>query len=108
MSGNYSICDRNVLDSLTEEGGTAYLWARERIPNDRMGYAAERFAREVERVAPLIRHFTRLAADQFAGQEPELALTDETLEDLFRFVMKRHSSFRFKGEKRSWVDRLAP
>lgn len=84
---NYSILDQNVLGSLSEAGQRAYMWARERLEGDRLGYAAERFAREVDLLTEFLEPFLKDACPS-----------------LLKYILDRHSAYRFKGEKRSWTN----
>lgn len=89
---NLSVLYRNVLDGLrTELGQDAFLWATEQRFNDRLCYAAERFAHEVEVLTAGLRPMLELAARAHEGCD---------VDDLERFLLRRHANWTAGGNVR--------
>lgn len=92
MRANLPILYQNVMLGLrTELGRDAFLWATELTGNDRMCYAAERFAHEVETLTSRLRPMLDLAAEAHEGCD---------VDDLERFVLRRHANWRMGGNMR--------
>lgn len=88
----------NVMDGLRSElGRDAFLWATERQQNDRMCYAAEAFAHEVERIVdtvwPLLRRGFALHGVDSAAKQIDLTV----------FMLRRHAHWRFPGRNEAWI-----
>ena len=87
---NMPILYRNILDSLPDGiAQDAFLWAVERPGEDHMCYRAERFAREVDQIANILRPMLDSAAKNHGLQAADL--------DLERFILTRHANWRFCG-----------
>lgn len=81
---NYSILERNVLDSLEhEEAKSAFLRATTLPKNDRYSYAAEAIAREVDKLCSLLKPAVGFAAKPFQAN-------NEVQSDLLAFILRRH------------------
>lgn len=116
MSGasNYTPLEQNVLSYLDEIGAAAFMWARERLMNDRLAYKAEAFANEVQHLWHVNQHFFGIAVrlhnegvERGDPHYPGDLIENESgvIDRLCEFVMDRHAAFRFPGEKRSWTRR---
>lgn len=79
---NYSVLEDNVLSSFDcEVAKVAFLWARERIENDRYAYKAEEFARQVQNINAWSSWVLPMAAKPLAHLKSEDEMLD-TLHDL--------------------------
>lgn len=97
--GNLPILYRNVMSAMrTEMARTAFLWATDKVQNDRYCYVAEAFAREVDRLAPVIWHLIGHGAAKHGASGRVGAKID-----LFVFIMRRHAHFRFPGNNEAWL-----
>jgi len=96
---NYTILQRNVLGSLeSDEAQKAFLWACDLKGADRYQYRAEAFARAVDRLGPQVADLID-AAERIFREQKGFGLNADEKADLHRFVMKRHSAYRFPGIK---------
>ena len=89
---NLPVLYQNIMDGLpTDFARDAFLWATERLGEDRMCYRAERFAREAD---ALIRAIIPMldASAKLHGRESHDP-------DLLAFVLKRHANWRFGGNQ---------
>lgn len=97
---NYPTLWQNVLGSLeTDEGEEAFIWAAFLPTADRYQYKAERFAREVDRLAETVWGMVVMAS---AAHKPPPA----TLVDLFLFIMKRHVNYSFPQSHDAYLKAL--
>lgn len=87
---NMPILYRNALDAMPNDfARDVWLWAVERSGMDRMGYRADRFAIEADK---LVRRLTPMLA---AGASVH-GLQGHN-RDLMDFILKRHANWRFGG-----------
>lgn len=107
---NYSILEQNVLDSFeTDEAGAAFLWACSLPDADRYRYRAEEFAREVDRLGQSVWQMLAIAEQTVIPMLPAAASqgwTEDVKENLFRFLMDRHTFGRHPGRKTGWTGPL--
>ncbi len=85
---NLSVVQQNVINSMSEFGAKVFLRACERLPDDRLHYEAEAFAREHERVAENLTVLLPLAAKPHGEFVPD---------GLMKFILDRHWHSRFPG-----------
>lgn len=103
---NYSIMERNVLDSLrTEAGQSAFMWARSlpELSGDVHGYCAEEFGREVDNLAEVSAFCLEIASRKLGHP-----ITQAQRQDLWEFVMARHAFWRFPGRKKAYKMSVMP
>ena len=81
------------------------MWARERTFNDRYAYKAEKFARNVEYINDALGELLGISINRNMYDEIGDGFDIMTAHDLKNFILKRHSSNVFKGEKSGWTDR---
>lgn len=98
---NYSTLERNVLSHLDENGREAFMWARERLADDRHAYKAEAFAVEAQSLVGVLGVLIPLAAKKFPADLIKAA-PDRYQDDLMQFIMTRHACHRFPGSKKGW------
>ena len=93
----------NVMDGLsTQIGKDAFLWATDRPGNDRLCYAAEKFAHEVEYLAASLRpmigsSFNILRQMRELKGQPAGDFSAGNQDDLMNFILKRHANYRHGG-----------
>lgn len=98
MSENIPILYRNVMDGLkTELGRSAFLWATDKVENDRYCYAAEAFAHEVEHLVDFLWPVLGLAFRQhgYNGYGKRI--------DLMIFHLRRHAHQFSPGRNEAWI-----
>ena len=101
--GNHTPLEVNVLDSLeTEEAQKAFLWACDK-DKSRFKYKAEKFAREVDYLAPVLRSLINLSAMVFIQQKPELEVNAGVCDDLYNFMITRHCNHYFPQSGSGWL-----
>lgn len=109
---NYSILERNILDSLeTDDACAAFLWACTLPDADRYQYRAEAFAREVDRLAQVQWQFLTIAERVVLPMLPGKSAggrNEAVKEDLYRYIMDRHTFHTFPGRKAGWTACLDP
>lgn len=95
---NLPILYQNVIFGLRSRAGIeAFLWATERPGMDRMVYAAEAFAHEVEQLHLVL--WVLLKAGLRVHDCQSLAV----LMDLHTFILRRHAFWRFPTAKEAWI-----
>jgi hypothetical protein len=85
---NYTILQRNILDSLAhEEAKAAFLRAQEQPINDQCSYVAEKIAREVDQLCDCLKPAIANASIPFAAN-------NDVQSDLLSFMLTRHWHWR--------------
>lgn len=101
---NYTILQRNVLDSLaSEQAKAAFLWACDLKGADRYQYKAEAFAREVDEFAVTQRTLIDVAADNFERHTSN-EVSQPVRDDLMRFHAKLHAGHRLPDTQKRYAD----
>lgn len=96
---NYSVLERNVLSGLlTRAGQRAFMFAREHLKDDRYAYKAESFAHEVEQIGGVLDYCL-----EAANRTSHLCLVPETLSDLRKFILSRHSNYCLPNARKDWT-----
>lgn len=94
---NMPILYINIMDGLPSDfARSAFLWATDRSGNDRMCYAAERFAREADTLVSVLKPLLSKGAEILAKQKPSLLSdTARQEDDLMRFILTRHANYYY-------------
>lgn len=98
MASNLPTLYANLCGSLSPLGQQAFLWAADGPDTSRYKYPSESFAREVEQVhgsGSICEHALVLAQRMHGA-------SDEIMENLQRFMIKRHANYRFGGNQKMW------
>ena len=96
---NYPILFLNVMGSLqTEIARKAFLWACDAVDDTRAKYPAEEYAREVDRLVLFLKPLIR-----FSGNLQKPDFSDEMVDDLMEFILRRHLILTFPKARRYWV-----
>lgn len=94
---NYPPLLQNVIDHLDIEiAQKAFLWAAETVDHSCMKYKAEEYAVEVKKLVLFLRPYL-----EFSGRAHNAS--DEVIDDLMRFHLRRHLVWRFGEQRRYWV-----
>lgn len=85
----------------------AWVWCAENHDRSPVKYGADRYADEVSRLLEFMGVALPAAADVLRENQPHLNPDDETLNDLARFMLKRHANWRFGGNIKMWWEASA-
>lgn len=90
MIENMPILYQNIMLGMpTELERDAFLFATNRPGNDRMCYRAERFAREVGKIAQTLTPILDRAAQRHGAARHD--------DDLMQYILRRHANNEFGG-----------
>jgi hypothetical protein len=80
----------------------AWLWYAERHDSSKMKYLADTYAEEVERLVSFLDVALPASAEVLSESIHTPHHDREVLDDLTRFILKRHANWRLGGNAKLW------
>jgi len=94
----YQNCLLQYSSEITKK---AWLWFADRHDKTSMKYPSDRYAAEVDKLVRFLRPALHMAQDIHAAQGTP-RLSGEGMDDLLRFILKRHANWRLGGNTTTW------
>jgi len=97
-SSNLPILYQNCLTQFsTEMAKKAWLWFADSHDRTKLKYPADKYAQEVDILVLWLRPMLRISGNIHSPNVPE-----ETLDDLLRYILKRHANTYLKDNTSMW------
>jgi len=97
MKANLPILYQNIMDGLPSQfSKEVFLWATDKVGDDRYAYKAEAFARQADWLIPSLKGVIDIA-QLCKLRRGGLLMDEETEKDLLRFMAARFANYALGG-----------